>query len=130
VGRVAKDVVHMLAPAIHRECGGTIEARGLVVGGWKAPERDGQGRFLEKDEGHFGIRVWLSKRDVERLGLESADLDFSLRPLWPELPGVGTRETRLTPSSHDMASSVTVTCEEHYQATILAARPDGWGTHT
>jgi len=50
---------------------------------------------------------------------------------WPDLPEVAVGERRLGPSDSDIAagrygSQVTVTCEEHYQPTIVAAIPTGW----
>jgi hypothetical protein len=133
VGHVAREQAGILAAPITRECGGVVEARGLVGGGWKADERDALGQFVEKDEGSFGIRVWLAKRDAERLGVRPDDIDPSLRPPWPTPPPIGRGESRLSPSEteHDAPRSVvTVTCEEHYQETILTARPAGWGDRT
>ena len=59
VGYSARDEAAVLSPALLEHCGGAIEAHGLIVGGWK----DGD------DEGHYGIRVWLSTDDATRLAL-------------------------------------------------------------
>lgn len=124
LGYVPRDLASKLSRPIRDLCGGVLEARGLIVGGW----RDGG------SEGSFGIRVWITERDASRLGLTPGEVDPSLRPpsiAWPELPAAASNERRLSPTAADLAaerwgSQVTVTCEEHYQAVIVAAMPQGW----
>jgi hypothetical protein len=48
----------ILAPLLRDTCGGAIEARGLIVGGWKNDD----------SEGFYGVRVWLTSNDMRRLG--------------------------------------------------------------
>jgi hypothetical protein len=132
LGHVARDQAAVLSAPMSRVCGGIVEARGLIDGGWRTATRDELGQIFVKDEGIFGIRVWLTKHDAECLGVHPSDIDWSLRPPWPELPVIGTRETRLSPTEAETAagrtcSQVTVVAEEHYQATILAAQPLDWG---
>lgn len=129
---VARAQAALLCPRIAAACNGVIEARGMIVGGWN----DGA------SEGHYGIRVWLTTRDTDRLGVVAADIDKSLRPHLdlPTMPPVATGERRLSPQRAPAytsqfgdeqvayGSGVTVVGEEHYQATILAAIPSGWDT--
>jgi hypothetical protein len=121
VGFVSRDHAVMISPALQQSCGGVIEARGLIVGGWDR----GDG-----DVGSYGIRAWISQRDVDRIGVRPDDLDPSLRARWPEPPAVARGEARISPTAEDVdagrGSGVTVTCEEHYQDTIAAAMPPGW----
>ena len=129
VAHVAREIAVVLSGPILRKCGGALEARGLVVGGWKAPDRDQLGQFVEKDEGSFGIRVWITTRDTDRLEVYPDDVDPSLRPPWPTLPPPEGGEIRFGPSNADRdarISQVTVTFEEHYQDAIVAAKPDRW----
>jgi hypothetical protein len=124
LGYVARDAASRLSAPIQDRCGGALEARGLIVGGW----RDSRG------EGHFGIRVWLTDRDAARLGLAPDVLDPSRgrpRMARPELLAPAPNERRLSPTTADLdagrwGTQVTVTCEEHYQAVIVAAMPAGW----
>lgn len=123
VGYVARDQAALLCKPLTAASRGVIEAQGLIVGGW----RDGD------SEGHYGIRVWITRADADRLGIKPEALDPSLRPAlpWPTLPTVQQGERRLSPTAADIdaehwGAEVTVTCEEHYQATILAAMPEGW----
>jgi hypothetical protein len=124
LGYVARRVASILSGPIQAHCGGALEARGLIVGGWR--HRD--------SEGHFGIRVWVTDRDASRLGLAPHVLDPSRRAprmAWPELPAAGPDERRISPTAADLEAQrwgrqVTVTCEEHYQPVIEAAMPAGW----
>lgn len=121
VGYVQRDVASVLAPPTRERSGGVLEARGLIVGGWEQ----------EDDEGSFGIRVWITARDAARLEVRPDEVDLSLRPAWPEPPALDSDERRLSPTRADgdagrYGSTVTVTCEEHYQPTIAAAMPAGW----
>ena len=124
LGYVAREPAAVLSPRIQQACGGVLEARGLIVGGWD----DGY------TQGHYGIRVWITTTDASRLGVTPADIDPALRPAgspWPALPPVAVNERRLSPSEADIAaqrygSEVTVICEEHYQPAIVAAMPTGW----
>lgn len=120
VGYVQRDLAALVHAPMMRNCGGAVEARGLIVGGWK----DGE------DEGHYGIRVWITSRDAARLGLRPDELDSSLRPAWPDAPSAGPDERRLSPTETDLdagryGSMVTVVSEEHYQPIIEAAIPTG-----
>jgi hypothetical protein len=132
VAHVSRSTAATLSPAMLNTCGGVLEARGLIVGGWRDEGRDGHGRFTgTASEGSYGIRVWITSGDAQRLGIRPDTLDPSLRPHWPDLPDVGRNEHRLSPSRDDIASgrlgtSVTVTCEEHYQDAIAATMPDRW----
>lgn len=123
VGHVPRDIAAILSEPMRRSFGGVVEARGMIVGGWKAPERD---RFGDRSEGSFGIRVWITTNDTDRLGVFPDDVDPSLAPPWPTLPPVASGETRMGPHRDGRLSQVTVTYEEHYQDVILAARPVGW----
>jgi hypothetical protein len=125
VGYVARDQAALLAAPLASAFGGAIEARALIVGGW----RDAF------SEGHYGIRVWIAQHDSARLGIPPSKLDLSLRAPWPQLPSPGRDERRLGPTEADVAaerwgSDVTVTCEEHYQAAILGAMPAAWDDRT
>jgi hypothetical protein len=137
LAHVARDQAAILSPAITRACGGVIEARGLVVGGWKVDGRDAEGRFAEKNEGHFGIRVWLTTKDCTRLDVDEVTLDPSLRPrlTYPAIPPAANGERRMSATRADVeaeryGSTVTVVNEEHYQATIVAAMPPSWDDRT
>jgi hypothetical protein len=66
VGYISRDHASMISPEMQQSCGGAIEARGLVVGGWDR----GNG-----DVGSYGIRAWISQRDVDRLGVRADNLD-------------------------------------------------------
>jgi hypothetical protein len=57
LGYVARRVASMLSGPIQERCGGALEARGVIVGGWRTSD----------SEGHFGIRVWVTDRDAGRL---------------------------------------------------------------
>ena len=133
VGYVARDQAALLCPAITRACRGVLEARGLIVGGWKIDDRDSASRFAEKSEGSFGIRAWITMKDAARLEVDPVMIDPSLRPrlTYPTLPPIARGEMRLGPSEADIAaerygSVVTVVNEEHYQEAIVGAVPDGW----
>jgi hypothetical protein len=134
VAYVARAQAALICPPIADVCNGAIEARGLIVGGWN----DG------RTEGHYGIRVWLTTRDTDRLGVDAERLDKSLRPRLelPKLPPAAPGERRLSPtrgpiftSQHGdeqraYGSGITVVAEEHYQTAILAAIPSGWDTRS
>jgi hypothetical protein len=129
VGYVGRDAAGRVSRALQEHANGVVEGRGLVVGGWKTDERDQFGQFQERSEGHYGIRVWLTRDDVTRLGVRATDLDPKLRPPWPTLPPVAGNERRWerrTDPGSAYFDSVTVTCEEHYQEAILASLPDRW----
>jgi HIRAN domain len=131
VGYVSRETAKFLSPAIQQACGGALEARGLIVGGWKSESRDDHGRYVEVSEGSYGIRIWITEHDAERLGMRPDALDPGLRPHWPDAPQPVHGEQRLSPTKADVdagryGSVVTVTCEEHYQNAIEAAMPPGW----
>jgi hypothetical protein len=126
LGYVARDHAAVLSPAMQDGCAGTLEVRGLIVGGW----RDSQ------SEGHYGIRVWVSGREAQRLGVQLVTTPVETEPRMPTpvLPAAGTDERRLSPTQADLdaerwGSTVTVVGEEHYQETVLTALPDGWDHH-
>jgi hypothetical protein len=52
VGYVDRVQAELLSPAIQRTCAGTLEARGVIVGGWKG----------EVNDRHYDIRVWITTR--------------------------------------------------------------------
>jgi hypothetical protein len=58
LGYVERHEAAVLGPLLQANCSGVIEARGLIVGGWKRAE----------SEGTYGIRVWLTSADMKRLG--------------------------------------------------------------
>jgi hypothetical protein len=121
VGYVARSTAEHLSPAVQRLAGGALEANGLIVGGWKRPG----------DEGHFGIRVWISSRDAERIQVQPEMLDVNRRGRWPQMPPEDPAERRLSPKRSDFeagrsGSTVTVTFEEHYQPAIGLSMPAGW----
>jgi hypothetical protein len=62
VGYVSRLHAGSLCPSLLSRCGGALEARGLIVGGWS----DAQG------DGAYGIRVWITTTDIERLGVDPA----------------------------------------------------------
>jgi hypothetical protein len=108
VGYIARDEAADLSPELIETRGSCIEARGLILGGWKRPD----------SEGHFGVRAWLDPKDAIALGLADPLMD----DLPPPLPG----ERRLSPRWENQDFSiVTVTCEEHYQEAIEGSRPSG-----
>jgi len=76
LGYVAREQALLLASAISRTHAGCIEVRGLIVGGW----RDGA------SEGSYGIRVWLTTRDTDRLQVAPGVLDPAHRPAPVTLP--------------------------------------------
>ena len=112
VGYIPRTTASQLAPVLASH-GGAAEAQGLIVGGWKNGE----------DEGHFGIRVWFTRRDAERLGVLAV---LVMSPV-PSMPPPGAGEVRLSPLEGEIESShpvsVAVTCEEHYQPAIEASKP-------
>lgn len=114
VGYVARDEAADLSPALLENHGGCIEAHGVIVGGWKDAT----------SEGHFGVRAWIDPVLAQRLGLTHALVaDSVLAEVPPPLPG----ERRLSPDwEHEHISTLTVTCDEHYQDAIAASRPAGW----
>jgi hypothetical protein len=123
VGYIPRDKAALLSPAMQAHCGGIIETRGLIVGGWK----DGS------SEGSYGIRVWLSSSDAKRLNIDPRDIElrhevFEPSIQYPKLPEPTEGERRLTPCADDyiaLPTTVTVTQEEHYQIAIAATRPPG-----
>jgi hypothetical protein len=124
IGYVARDIAARLAPPIQRVYGGALEGRGLVVGG----RHDGRsGR-------DFGVRGWITTRQAATLGLDGESLVYP-QPhgnlsTYPSLPDAGPAEERLTPigpgSLTALPTDVRVTCEEHYQSTIIASKPTGY----
>ena len=109
---------------MRRACGGVLEGRGLIVGGWHD----------DRSEGSFGVRGWITRGDTVRLGLEHESLVHP-RPydevhVYPSLPEPLADEQRLTPSGSGsvggLPTEVAVTCEEYYQDVIAASRPAGW----
>jgi hypothetical protein len=58
VAYVVRKDASTLAPLMWSNCGGAVESRGLIVGGWKH----------DLSEGSYGIRVWLTSDDMQRLG--------------------------------------------------------------
>lgn len=125
-GYVSRSQTELLAPAIQRSCGGAIEAVGMIVGGWR-----NEVGYADVSEGHYGIRVWLTQRDAQRLAIRPDDLDVRLRAQWPAAPAVDAGERRLSPTDEDLVAErfgswVTVTCEEHYQPSVEASMPAGW----
>ena len=121
VGYVARDQAGIVSTGMLHACGGVLEERGLIVGGWRDAE----------SEGFYGIRVWLTRHDADRIGFgPQAIPDQHLLP-WPEIPRCRTDERRLSPSMTDLqaerwGSRVTVLGEEHYQRVIIGAMPAGW----
>jgi hypothetical protein len=123
VGYIERDEAAMFSPVMQRVCGGVLEGRGLIVGGW----RD------SRSEGSYGIRVWVTQRDVDRLGVRLA-VEPEQRVTTPPLPKPGPSERRLSPTLVDLdagrlGSEVTVAGEEHYQDVVTAALPEGWDEH-
>jgi len=57
VGYIPRPTAAVLSPAMQSACGGIVEGLGIIVGGWSGPE----------DEGHYGIRCWLARKDLERI---------------------------------------------------------------
>jgi hypothetical protein len=122
LGHVARDTAARLSLAMQARCRGAIEARGMIVGGWK----DGE------SEGHYGVRVWLTTADALRLGVDPSDIEVrdhdepSIQ--YPVLPAPLVGELRLSPDSSQLSelTTVTVTHEEHYQPAISARRPSHW----
>ncbi|GMU77509.1 MAG: hypothetical protein AMXMBFR46_03090 [Acidimicrobiia bacterium] len=125
VGYVARDTAAKLSGPMIGRCGGALEGRGMIVGGWD----DGVSR------GHFGIRVWLRVDYLSGVGVDPVDVrvrerDYSVP--YPRVPEVGAGERRLSPAWDDylaLPTTVTVTREEHYQEAIEGARPEGWNEH-
>ena len=122
VGYLKADHAALLAAPVAQVCGGALEARGLIVGGW---DRGGG------DTGHYGIRVWITATDAERLGVPADDLDWSLGTTLGQTFRQLPRDNCLGPTREDLeagrsGSGVTVTCEEHYQDAIATAMPNGW----
>jgi HIRAN domain len=122
VGYVAREQAGVVSRGMQQACGGVLEERGLIVGGW----RD------ERGEGSYGIRVWLTRHDADRIGVRPSapTVEEHLIP-WPEIPRCGADERRLSPSMADLeaerwGSTVTVVGEEHYQEAVTSAVPEGW----
>lgn len=124
VGFVDAKIAARVSPAMQHTCGGVLEGRGLVVGGW----HDGD------NEGSFGVRGWITSKDVVRLGLDEHETFVNPRshedqPLYPTLRAPSAYEERLTPSGpgsvEELPTEVAVTCEQHYQDVIAASRPSG-----
>lgn len=119
IGHVARTMAATLSPAL-AAVGGAIEAQGVVVGGWKD----------RTSEGSYGVRVWLDPATAARLGVQhlrpeprpEAPRSAPLPPLPPPAPD----ELRLSPpeGSDDFVSTLTVTCEEHYQQALASSCPD------
>jgi hypothetical protein len=123
LGYVAREQAAVVSRGMQQACGGVLEERGLIVGGW----RD------ERSEGSYGIRVWLTRHDADRIGVRpgAPPVEEPWVPL-PEIPTCGTDERRLSPSMVDLeaegwAAQVTVVGEEHYQEAVTSALPVGWG---
>ncbi len=122
VGYIARHGAAKLSPMLQRSNRGVVECQGLVVGGWKD----------ESSEGHYGIRAYFDGPTAARLGLRRGDhipdVQWVASLPVPDLPALATGEVRLTPTPESSArvSSVTVTCEEHYQAAVLASKPAEW----
>jgi hypothetical protein len=123
VAYVARDTAARLSSAMQSRCGGAIESRGLIVGGWKDSD----------SEGYYGIRVWLTPADAVRLDTDPSDIETrpNLDPTiaYPALPRPIDGERRLTPRERDfdaVPTTVTVTHEEHYQPAIAGTRPPDW----
>ena len=57
IAKIERADAAILSPLVQTHCGGAIEGRGLIVGGWKR----------EESEGYFGVRVWLTSQDMKRL---------------------------------------------------------------
>jgi hypothetical protein len=122
VGYVARDQAGTVSAGMQRACGGVLEERGLIVGGWHDA----------LSEGSYGIRVWLTREDADRIGYKPPEPtpEEHLMP-FPEVPEPGASERRFSPSQADLnagqwGSPVTVTGEEHYQDAVASALPDGW----
>lgn len=122
VGHVAREMAEQLSPAL-APVGGAIETQGIIVGGWR--DRD--------SEGSYGIRVWLDSAVAVRLGVQHLrpvprewDQQMNRIPPLPSLPPPTPGELRLSPpsDSDEYTSTLTVTCEEHYQPALIASRPD------
>lgn len=111
VGYLPRDLAAKVCTALSAK-GGAVEGSGMIVGGW----RDAI------SEGHFGVRVWLNGRVASELGIEEPKRRKPLPPLPPPAP----HELRLSPpEASDVAiSTLTITCEEHYQPAIAASCPD------
>lgn len=127
VGYIGRDQAVMVSPAMQQACGGALEARGLIVGGWRDSD----------SEGSYGIRVWVTGRDTNRLGIQLAPKPVveEQRIPTPTLPGCAPGERRLSPTQADIdaerwGSRVTVVGEEHYQDAVIAALPEGWDRHS
>lgn len=119
----AREQAAELSPAVQRVFKGSLEARGLIVGGWD----DG------KTEGSYGIRVWITNAEVQRLGIAPGVfnprlVEFAPQIPWPIFANPLAGETRLTPPPWDEypAANVTVTCEEHYQEVLVPSKPEPW----
>jgi hypothetical protein len=128
VGYVARDQAVVVSAGLQRACGGVLEERGLIVGGWHDA----------RSEGFYGIRVWLTGHDAVRIGFHPAAP--AAQPIghpnlpWPEIPTCRRDERRLSPSMADLhaerwPAKVTVVGEEHYQGAVTAALPAGWDWH-
>jgi hypothetical protein len=121
LGYLPRDSAGRLSPVMQSRCRGAIEARGLIVGGWKDDE----------SEGHYGIRVWLTPADALRLGIDPSDFEVRrhnepITHISAFAPVEG--ELRLSPEVYERSELrvVTVTHEERYQAAIDAKRPPDW----
>jgi hypothetical protein len=123
VGHLARDIAARLSSPMQLRCGGAIEARGMIVGGWKD----------SNSEGHYGIRVWLTPADAVRLEIDPSDIETrqyqDLTIPYPALPAPIDGERRLAPAYDAPGvrqTTVAVTHEEHYQPVIAATRPPNW----
>jgi hypothetical protein len=119
VGYVERSRAAVLGPAMRNRCRGVLEARGVIVGAWDNGATAGS----------YGIRVWITKSDLRRIGLAEDLFDPVEIRAWAPMPSfpVEAGERRLSPESDGYVNAtVTVTGEEHYQPAILATRPDPW----
>jgi len=122
LGHVGRQQASELSPVLRERAGGVTEGIGVIVGGWRNPV----------SEGHYGIRVWVPGADARRLGLESLPSLQAEEHSFPDLPAAGPSEVRISPGRGEDVpySTVTVTCEEHFQDVINRSMPSGWsGEH-
>jgi len=64
VGFIPRQTAALLSSCMHAGCGGVLEAVGFIVGGWDNGI----------STGFYGIRVWVKKEDLQRIGVSPASI--------------------------------------------------------
>lgn len=106
VGYLPRDLARRHRAAVRRaiHTAGTATCAAVINGGWYRPE--------EESEGHFGVRLYFG----ERWATSTVS----------SLPAPANNEQRIAYQVEDEHDHITVTGEENFQDTIVAALGDDW----